>query len=191
MQRKREGSIDNDICLKMKVLPFAIVPNLILQISSAFYVDVGAWISEIQLAWLASSLYIDMHRVISKLWINIASCKINLSEIFLIIQIFGRILTVCFFCFCFFKSDFPNLRLLITFLLYSKALGVSRRRTAIFTMLKLYQDVVLILLYAREIWTIYEHDAEMLNHPRKLLKITWKNKISNTNFSSLAGVPNI
>ena len=54
------------------------------------------------------------------------------------------------------------------------------------TKLKVYKAVVLpILLYACETWTVYQRHAKKLNHfhlscLRKILKIRWKDKISDT-----------
>ena len=65
------------------------------------------------------------------------------------------------------------------------------------TKLKVHKAVVLpTLLYACEIWTVYQRHAKRLNHfhlscLRKLLKIKWQDKIPDTEVLKKAGMQSI
>ena len=64
----------------------------------------------------------------------------------------------------------------------------ERNGTKLHTKLKVYKAVVLpTILYAFETWTVYQSHAKRLYHfhlscLRKLLKIKWQDKISDTEF---------
>ena len=69
----------------------------------------------------------------------------------------------------------------------------ERRGIRLTTKLKVYKAVVLssLVLYACETWTVYERHAKELNRfhlncLRKLLKITWRDKVPDTEVLSLA-----
>ena len=65
------------------------------------------------------------------------------------------------------------------------------------TKLKVYRSVVLpTLLYACEIWTVYQRHAKRLNHFhtscfRKLLKIKWQDRIPDTEVLKRAGMQSV
>ena len=73
----------------------------------------------------------------------------------------------------------------------------ERRGIKLATKLKVYRAVVLpTLLYACETWTVYERHARKLdrfhmNSLRKLLKITWQDKLPDTEVLSRADLPSI
>ena len=73
----------------------------------------------------------------------------------------------------------------------------ERRGIRLSAKLKVYRAVVLSsLLYACETWTVYERHAKGLNcfHLncfRKLLKITWRDKVPDTEVLSRTGLPSI
>ena len=61
----------------------------------------------------------------------------------------------------------------------------ERRGIRLTTKLKVYRAVVLTTLYACETWTVYQHHARKLNHfhlncLRKILRITWQDKVPDT-----------
>ena len=74
---------------------------------------------------------------------------------------------------------------------------LDRRGIWLDTKLKAYRSVVLpTLLYACEIWTVYQRHAKILNHfhtscLRKLLKIKWQDKIPDTEVLKRAGKQSI
>ena len=73
----------------------------------------------------------------------------------------------------------------------------ERRGIKLSTKLKVYKAVVLpSLLYACETWTTYERHAKILNRfhlncLRKILKITWQDRIPDTEVLERAGLPSI
>ena len=73
----------------------------------------------------------------------------------------------------------------------------ERRGIKLATKLKVYKAIILpTLLYACETWTIYERHAKKLNRfhmncLRKLLKITWQDKIPDTEVLSRTELPSI
>ena len=73
----------------------------------------------------------------------------------------------------------------------------ERRGIKLATKLKVYKAVVLpTLLYACETWTVYVRHAKKLNRfhlncLRKLLKITWQDKVPDTDVLSQAKMPSI
>ena len=73
----------------------------------------------------------------------------------------------------------------------------DRSRIRLDTKLKVYKDVVLpTLLYACEMWTVYQRHAKRLNHfhtscLRKLLKIKWQDRIPDTEILKRAGMQSV
>ena len=73
----------------------------------------------------------------------------------------------------------------------------ERRGIRLFTKLKVNRAAVLSsLLYTRETWTMYERHAKVLNRfhlncLRKLLRITWRDKVADTEVLSRTGLPSI
>ncbi|KAJ1082765.1 hypothetical protein NDU88_002930 [Pleurodeles waltl] len=73
----------------------------------------------------------------------------------------------------------------------------ERRCVKLSTKLKMYKAVILpTLLYACETWIVYERPAKKLNclhmnSLRRLLKITWQDKVPDTAVLSQAGLPSI
>ena len=69
---------------------------------------------------------------------------------------------------------------------FGQLCGSIWARSGLNTKLKVYRSVVLpTLLYACEIWTVYKHHAERLNHfrtscLRNPLKIKWQDRIPDT-----------
>ncbi|KAJ1161828.1 hypothetical protein NDU88_002309 [Pleurodeles waltl] len=73
----------------------------------------------------------------------------------------------------------------------------KRREVKLSPKLKMYKVVILLtLLYACETWTVYERHAKKLNRShmnclRRLLKMTWQDKVPGTDVLSQAGLPRI
>ena len=73
----------------------------------------------------------------------------------------------------------------------------NRRGISLQTKLKVYRAMVLpMLLYACETWTVYQCHAKKLNHfhttcLRKLLNITWQDRIPDTEVLAQADLPSI
>ena len=73
----------------------------------------------------------------------------------------------------------------------------DRRGIRLDTKLKVYKAVVLpTLLYACEMWTVYQQHAKRQNHfctscLRKLLKIKWQNRIPDTEVLKRAGMQSV
>ena len=72
----------------------------------------------------------------------------------------------------------------------------DRSRIRLDTKLKVYKAVVLpTLLYACEMWTVYQRHAKRLNHHtsclRKLLTIKWQDSIPDTEILKRAGMQNV
>ena len=74
---------------------------------------------------------------------------------------------------------------------------LDRSRIRLDTKLKVYKAVVLpTLLYACEMWTVYQRHAKRLNHfhtscLRKLLKIKWQDRIPDTEVLKKAGMHSV